>query len=222
MENNIDIAAPKPSTNLLKRAWAVVRADWKAYIGINILYYGLVALGMIYVSFFNPELQKNLVDSIGQSFTQGPLAAVGGAYRGGQVIPAMLWTFVINLFLGTLIEMTLPSLVIPFSGLLMGVVRAILWGLLLSPADARLAGPMIPHSLVLILEGQGYILALLAVFIHGKAILRPGAYGVQGRVRGYVEGLRRTGWIYLLVTVVLTAAAVYEALEVIFLAPLLR
>ncbi len=221
MATNTEILTPA-KTNIFGRAWAVVRADWKAYVSINILYYGLVILGMIYVSFFNPELQKNMLQAIGQGFTQGPLQAVGDAYGGGKVLSAMWLTLEVNLFLGTLVEITLPSLIIPFSGLLMGIFRAVLWGLLLSPSEPSLAGPMIPHSLVLILEGQGYILALLAVFIHGKAILRPGAYGVQGRLHGYVEGLRRTGWIYLLVTVVLTAAAVYEALEVIFLAPLLR
>ena len=219
MITNTRIARPATS-NLLKRAWAVVRADWRAYIYLNILYYGLVVLGMIYVAFFNPELQNMLLQSVGQSFTQGPLSAVGGAYIGGEVISAMILTFVVNLFLGTMAEISLPALIIPFSGLLMGIVRAILWGLLLSPGNASLAGPMIPHSLTLILEGQGYILAMLAVFIHGKAFLKPSAYGVKGHLRGYLEGLRRTGWIYLLVVLCLAVAAVYEALEVILLAPL--
>jgi hypothetical protein len=81
---------------------------------------------------------------------------------------------------------------------------------------------MIPHSLVLLLEGQGYILAMLAAFVASKAFVRPEAYGMQGHLRGYVEGLRRGAWIYLLVVLVLAAAAVYEAFEVIYLAPLFR
>lgn len=209
-----------PSVNPLRRAWAVVREDWRAYLTINIVYYGLVALGMIYVAFINPDLQRTLLGSIGQAFTSGPLAGVGSAYTGGQVLRAMFLTLVVNLFLGTFAEITLPSLVIPFSGLLMGIIRASLWGLILSPAESSLAGPMIPHSLTLILEGQGYILALLAVYVQGKAFLRPQAYNVQGHLRGYVEGLRRTGWIYLLVVLFLLVAAIYEALEVIYIAPL--
>jgi hypothetical protein len=76
------------------------------------------------------------------------LAAVGSAYGGGQVIQAMIVTFIVNLIPGSIIEMSLPSLIIPFSGLLMGIYRAILWGLLLSPANASLAGPMIPSTAV--------------------------------------------------------------------------
>jgi hypothetical protein len=219
MATNTNIVNPV-TPNLLRRAWAVVRADWGIYVGLNILYYGLVILGMIYVAFFNPGLQNTLIQAVGQSFTEGPLSAVGNAYGGGQVINATILTFVVNLFMGSLVTVTLPGLIIPFSGLLMGVYRAILWGLILSPANAGMAGPMIPHSLTLILEGQAYILAMLAVYIQGKAFLKPSAYGVTGHLRGYVEGLRRTGWIYLLIVLFLAVAAIYEALEVIYLAPL--
>lgn len=221
MTTNIETLNP-PTTNILKRAWKVVRDDWRAYITFNVLYYGVVILGMIYVAFINPGLQESLLKAIGTAFTSGPLAAVGGAYGGGKVISAIALTFVVNLFLGTVVEMTLPSFIVPFIGLLMGVYRAILWGLLLSPSNASLAGPMIPHSLTLLLEGQAYILAMLAVFVHGKAFIKPQAYGVTGHWHGYVEGLRRTGWIYLLVVLMLAVAAVYEAVEVIYIAPLFR
>jgi hypothetical protein len=209
-----------PAKNILARAWAVVRKHWTAYIYLNILYYGLVIFGMVYVSFVNPGLQEELLKSIGQAFVQGPLSGVAGAYGGGKVFSAMLLTFVVNLFLGTAIEITLPSLIVPFSGLAMGVLRAVLWGLVLSPSSPSLAGAMIPHSLVLLLEGQGYILALLGVYIHGRAILRPAEYGAADRLHGYLAGLRATGWIYVLVVLVLAAAAIYEAVEVIYLAPL--
>jgi hypothetical protein len=208
------------SSNPLQRVWAIIQAEKGVYIFLNILYYGLVVLGMAYVTFFNPGLQDTLMQAAGKAFTEGSLAAVGSAYGGGQVIQAMIITFIVNLFLGSVITMSLPSLIIPFSGLLMGIYRAIMWGLLLSPSNASLAGPMIPHSLTLLLEGQAYILVMLSIYIHGKAFLRPGAYGIQGRLRGYLEGLRRTGWIYLLVAFLLAVAAVYEALEVIYLTPL--
>ncbi len=175
------------------------------------------------MAIFNPGLQETLLKSVGQAFTEeGPLQAVGIAYGGGQVLNAMFLTLVINLLMGSLMVITLPGLVVPFSGLIMGIVRAILWGLLLSPANPNLAMAMIPHSLTLVLEGQGYILALLGVYVQGKAFSKPSAYGKTGHLRGYLEGLRRTAWIYLLVVLVLAVAAVYEALEVIFLAPLLR
>lgn len=204
---------------LLQPAFDVIRQNRKAYIALNAVYYGLVILAMIYV-FTNPSLQRNLLDAVGQSFAEGPLSAVSDAYTGAQVIPAMLLTFVVNLLLGSFAEITIPSLIVPFSGLLMGVIRAVLWGLLLSPAEPTLAGAMIPHSLTLLLEGQGYVLAMLAAVAHGRAFLWPGSVGVQGHARGYLTGLKQSAWLYVLVALVLAIAAIYEALEVIFLAPL--
>jgi hypothetical protein len=79
---------------------------------------------------------------------------------------------------------------------------------------------MIPHSLTLLLEGQGYILALLAVYVQGRAFLWPHSVGVEGHWKGYLEGLKRTGLLYTLVTITLLAAAIYEALEVILIVSL--
>jgi len=206
---------------LFKRAWEIVRENRQAYITINAVYYGLVAIFMVYAA-FNQPLQETLVKSVGAGFTSGLLAFVGKTYSSGQVLGAMAITLAINLFIGTLLEITLPSLIIPFIGLLMGIIRASLWGILLSPAYPPLRMVMIPHSLTLILEGQGYILGLLAVYVQGRAFLQPGAVGAAGHWRGYVEGVKRTGWLYSLVVLLLLVAAIYESLEVIFLAPLFR
>jgi hypothetical protein len=207
-------------TNLFTSIVQIIRRNMRAYLVINAIYYGLVIAGMIYV-IGNPGLQETLLDAVGQSFSsEGPLAAVGEAYGGGTVLNAMLLTFVVNLFLGSFVFITLPSLIVPFSGLLMGVYRASLWGLLLSPSKPELLGPMIPHSLTLLLEGQAYIVAMLGVYVLGKALIRPETVGESSHWRGYLAGLKATGVLYVAVTGLLAVAAVYEALEVIYLAPL--
>jgi hypothetical protein len=205
--------------NLIRHAWALVKENRRAYLLINVVYYGLVAIFMVIAAFTQP-LQENLVKTVGAGFSSGLFSFVGKSYGSGQVLSAMGITFTINFFVGTFLEITLPSLVIPFIGMFMGILRSALWGLLLSPAYPPLRLLMIPHSLTLILEGQGYILGLLAVYVQGKAFLWPESAGVQGHWRGYVEGLKRTGWLYSLVILMLLIAAIYEALEVIFLAPL--
>jgi hypothetical protein len=206
---------------LMRRALAVVREFRRVYIVLNIIYYGLVVCAMVY-TVFDPSLQQSLSEAALQAFTEGgPLAAVGSAYGGGKVLLAMVLTFTVNLIGGAFMVITLPSLVIPFSGLLVGALRAVVWGLLLSPTTPEFARGMIPHSLTLVIEGQGYILALLAVYIHGKAFLWPGTVGAASRGQGYLTGLRRSVQVYLLVVLVLAVAAVYEALEVIFIVPLL-
>ncbi len=204
---------------LIRSALAVVRDFRRPYIALNAAYYGLVVVGMVCIS-FNPALQQQLVQAVGQSFSEGPLSAVSSAYGGGQVLQATALTFVVNLLAGTVLVIGLPSLFVPFSGLFMGFVRALLWGLILSPAHPQLRGPMIPHALTLILEGQGYIVAMLAAYVQARAFLWPGRVGVKGHGRGYLEGLKRTGLLYVLVAALLAVAAIYEALEVIYLVPL--
>jgi hypothetical protein len=204
----------------IRQALAIVKENYQVYILINVIFYGLVAIFMV-VAAFNQPLQKQLITLIGQGFSQGPFTPVGKAYASGQVLVAMILTFVVNFFIGCLIDLTLPSLIVPFSGMLIGITRAILWGFLLSPASPQLRYAMIPHSLTLLLEGQGYILALLAVYVQGRAFLWPRSVGLESHGKGYLEGLKRTGLLYILVAITLLAAAVYEALEVILIVPLL-
>jgi hypothetical protein len=202
--------------NLIKSAWGLVQENRRAYIVINILYYGLVTICMIYVA-FNQELQQSLMNQIGAAFMTGPLAFVGQAYVNAQVFTAILATFFVNLLIGSFASITLPSLIIPFSGLLVGIYRAILWGLLLSPANPDLRLTMIPHSVTLIIEGQAYILTMLAAYVHGRAFLWPKIVGVESRAKGYLEGLKQTGKLYVLVILTLAIAAIYEVIEVVIM-----
>jgi hypothetical protein len=207
--------------NLINSAWGLVQENRRAYILINILYYGLVVICMVYVA-FNQELQKSLMNEIGAAFMTGPLAFVGQAYVNAQVFTAILATFFVNLLIGSFASVTLPSLVIPFSGLLVGIYRAILWGLLLSPADPNLRLIMIPHSITLIIEGQAYILTMLAAYIQGRAFLWPKSVGLESRAKGYLEGLKRTGKLYLLIILTLAVAAIYEVIEVVIMVKFLQ
>jgi hypothetical protein len=171
---------------------------------------------MIYVA-FNRPLQDELLESIGEAFMTGPLSFVGSAYVNTKVLAAIGATFFVNLLVGSFGTITLPSLVIPFSGILVGFYRAVLWGLILSPAHPDLRLVMIPHSVTLILEGQAYILTMLAAYIQGKSFLWPKTVGLERRGRGYLEGLKRTGKMYVLVLLTLLIAAIYEVIEVVIM-----
>ena len=219
MEASMD-RGRKKTDNPFRRALAVVQENRRAYITFNAAYYGFVIAAMIYVA-FNPEVQQQLLATVSESFSRGALSIARQAYEESRVLPAILATFLINLLLGSLAQLSLPSLLIPFSGLLVGFYRALMWGLLLSPASPELALPMLPHSITLILEGQAYVLVMLAIYSHGKAFLFPRSVGAGNHRNGYLEGLKQHGYLYVLVTLLLLIAAVYEALEVIYLVPLL-
>ncbi len=206
---------------LIQRSWAIVGEVRRAFIGLNLFYWGLMAVGMIYI-LFNPELQKTLWNAVGVGFSQGPLAPVMNAYQSGQVVTASIMTFVTNLLLGSVIQINLPSLLIPFSGLLMGAFRAVLWGFIFSPATSVVNVALIPHVGTIILEGEGYVLAMLAAYVQGKAFLWPRTVGVTSHRQGYVMGFKRSAQLYVLVILTLAVAAVYEAVDVIWIIPLFR
>ena len=207
-------------SSLLNNAISLVRQFRRPYLIINIVYYSLVLVSMAYVT-FHPEMQDMLLNAVLASFTQGPLAIVVEAYASGNVLMSIALTFGVNFALASVLVIFVPSLIIPFSGVLIGLVRAVLWGLLLAPTTPELQAAMIPHSLTLVVEGQAYILAMLGAWILGCAFISPRSVGALSWGKGYVQGVRNGASIYLLVAIVLAVAAVYEVLEVIYLVPLL-
>jgi hypothetical protein len=207
-----EVHQPKPVTHWLTPAFTIIRAHWRAYVWLNIMYSGLIGVGMLY-STFNLALQKLITDAVGTAFSQGPLAAVGEAYLSGQTIRAILLTFGINLVVGSGATITLPSLLIPFSGLLMGAYRAVLWGLIYAPTTPELRVIFFPHLPTLLLEGQAYILVLLGVVIQGRALFAPRTVGSATRRQGYGQSIKLTLQLYKLVLLVLAIAAIYEVLE---------
>jgi len=202
------------------KALNLVKQNFREYVLLNLLYYGLVATSMAYAYVF-PEVQRGLMEALRTEFPEA-FPWVVEAYISGNIPLAAALTFSINLILGSFVYITASSLIIPFGGIAMGCVRAVGWGLLLAPTSPELAWAMIPHSLTLILEGQGYILAMFAAYIQWKGVIWPKSTGEEKRLKAYLTGIGKTAHIYILVTLVLAIAAVYEAFEVIYIVGKLR
>ena len=207
---------------IIHSGFSLIRQHIKAFTILNLVYFGLILAAMGY-SAFNRSLQQELLDMIGEAFSEGPLAVVGGAYQGGELLKAILLTFITNLLAGTFLSLTLPSLIVPFSGILVGLYRALLWGLLFSPNVAGItAGMALSGVLIgglLFLEGEAYVLGMLAAYLQGKAFLFPSSVGASGRLAGYAAGLKQTGILYILIVLMLVIAAIYEALVAIVILP---
>jgi hypothetical protein len=211
--------------NEIKAAFGLIRESRRAYIIINLAYFGLIALGMVFTA-VNRSAQTLLLDSIENSFGLSPFSIVLGAYQGKQLLYAAELTFTFNLIVGSFIDLTLPSLIVPFSGFLLAVARAILWGLIFSPSLSGLTAAKVLAGflvfILMVLEGQGYILTAFAVYLQGRAFLFPARVAASSRAQGYLVGLKQTLRIYLLVIFTLAVAALYEAAVGIYILPSLR
>ncbi|HYA21664.1 MAG TPA: hypothetical protein VEG31_00575 [Thermoproteota archaeon] len=182
-------------------------------------YYGLVIVAMLFV-FTQPALQSSLIQLIRLSLNQ-TLPSVVKAYDNKDFLLAVALTFLFNLAMGAFVVITLPNFVVPYWGVVIGMFRAVTWGLLLAPSQSALAVAMIPHSLTVILEGQGYIIAIFASYLQWQAVLKPDSVGAASRWSAYKISLMRTIRLYFLVALVLAMAAIYESFEVIYMVPLL-
>lgn len=204
-----------PRDNILQQAFALLRQHRRAYLLTNLIYYAFVIIGAAMV-FAIPALQSMMMEGIEQGFGEGSsLAPLVEAYVNEEVLAAAGLTFGVNLVLGSFIYITLPSLIIPFSGLLTGVFRALLWGFIFSPASVSgvtasdvLFGALL--VILLLLEGQGYVLAMFAAYLQGRSVVFHRRVGAETIWQGWLHGLKQTALVYILVALVLLVAAVYE------------
>jgi hypothetical protein len=219
--------------HVLQRAYNAVldplRSHRRDLLLANAAYFGLVLAGAV-VSALNPLVQRTLLQSVQQGFSTGLLSVVAGAYLGQNVPLAIALTFGVNLLLGTALALTLPSLLLPFAGVAVALVRAFTWGLLFAPTSRELALAMVPHAGTMLLEGEAYVIAMMGVLLLWRDVLWPRA-AARAAVAGaspaartsrwetYVEGVRLNLRLYVPIVALLLLAAVYEVLELLYVVP---
>jgi hypothetical protein len=194
------------------RILTIVRDHRRAWAALSLGYYGLGLVGIAVVA-ANPGFETWLRDSVRANVS----ADLVGAYAAGDVPRAAWLTFVNNLLLASLVAITLPSLAIPFWGVVLGAGRGLLWGLAQSPTDPGYTATFTGQLPTWILEGQGYVLAMLGAYLLWRRVLltNPSA----GRWASYLAGIREVAILYAAIIPVLAVAAVYEALASIYLVP---
>ncbi|MGW4798553.1 stage II sporulation protein M [Nonomuraea sp. NPDC004297] len=200
--------------NRLRRPFQIIRADLRAYLLINALVYGVLLLGMALAIIF-PDLHAARTSSFVDG-GQGALVntVIGNPWVFGATI------FLVNVFATALLLIVLPSLVIPFAGLIVFVIKTIDIGIILAPVDQISALVLIPHSLTILIEFQAYVLVMFGAYLLGRSWLRPATVGATTRRQAYVRGLSRLGRLWLPALALFVIGAVYEALEIYFLVPL--
>ena len=126
--------APEPQLRPSSRGFTLQRV--RALLVLNALYFGVAGLAAGY-AFFNPAVQSELTQAAVDAFSpDGGLGSLMQAYLSGALVLAIVMTFLVNLIFGSFVFLTLPSTVIPFAGILLGLYRAVLWGLLFAPTES--------------------------------------------------------------------------------------
>ncbi len=160
-----------------------------------------------------------LVSALARSFFSVPPFYEEVGFRASFLVFGDNWIFVVlgifffNLVLSAFVVVTLPGLVLFPLSVFFLLFRAAVWGELLAFASAMRFVVALP---VLMLEGGAYVLAALAGSLLGLGWLMPEhqVYAGAGFSRRYAVGkaFREALNLYLLVTLLLLAAAVAEAI----------
>lgn len=203
---------------LFDRVWDILVLNRRAYFVLNALYYGLMLVLLVYVG-FDRALHARVLETYNDAFMTGPLALEGKTPTlDAETVKAVFMTFVLNVLGTTYGAVTLPSFVVPFVGIIPGLYRAILLGISFSPVDPVMARIFFPHLPTLLLEGQATILAMLGVYIQGRAMIWPATVDQTSRWKAYIEGVRQSGTMYMLIMPVLLISAIYGVIEGVLLA----
>ena len=158
---------PKPRPQRRKFEFEHVRA----LLVLNVLYFGAAALAAGY-AFLNPVVQAGLTRAGVDAFSpSGGLGTLVQAYLNGELLTAIVLTFLVNLVFGSVVFLTLPSTLVPFAGILLGVYRAVLWGLLFAPTETNMLAPtLLLHVPTILVEAEAYIVAMLGVWLWWHAV----------------------------------------------------
>ncbi len=197
--------------------------DRKLFLVTNAYYFGFVIVGAIVAPAF-PQAQQYLLGMTTAGLNTGPLSTLTDAYLSGNVLYAAAATFVTNLLVGTLAVITVPSLIIPIWAPFMGMVRALMWGLMLViPVPGVLPlERVLPHYLTMLIEGEAYVVAIFACLRQVKVLMKLGSIPPEQRLKAYWGSIVDNVKLLPVVAILLAVAALYEAWEVMFFAGIIK
>ncbi len=194
----------------LRKSFQIIRANFRAYVIINAIVYGLVIAGFVMAMVF-PNLGATQVAILEDNGT-------------GDLVRSLIynpWLFSltilgVNVSTGAL-WIVLPSLIVPFAGIALFAYKAFTLGLVLAPTTAIAAVGLIPHSLTALIEFQAYALLMFGAYILGRSWLRPATISARNHRQGYVRGLQQLGWLSLASLPLFIVGAIWEAFSLRYL-----
>ncbi|MGQ4268073.1 stage II sporulation protein M [Nocardiopsis changdeensis] len=197
----------------LREPFRIIRANLGAYLAMNAVMFGLFFAGVAAALAF-PDLQAAQITSMEQDGTADLVGELlGNVWLFGLTILA------VNVLTVAVATILLPSMIVPFAGIVLFAYRAFGFGLSLAPVDATAAKILVPHSLTLLIEFQAYVLVMLGAYLLGRAWLCPASVGADTRRQGYLRGLGQLGRLLPPALALFVIGAAYEAFEITYLIP---
>lgn len=208
--------------NNLRDTCALIVEHGKLY-AVTIAIFMLFWLYGMVVSFIDPGGQEKLVQMIsaqlaGRSWSLG---FAGQAYAGGNVFFAAVATFTVNFFWGTFVVLTVFSLVPIGTAFIINALRGQMIGLALAPAKFFFGQLLTLHLITIVVELQAYLIAGFVAVLLPLALLKPQRFGCENRKDVFFKFVMWQFKVLPLIAIILAAAAIYEAVELLVLTQIL-
>jgi hypothetical protein len=215
-QRSLTPSAKHPLRRFLRKPFQIIRDNFRAYLTINAIVYGLVITGFVAAMVF-PTLGATQVATLEADGT-------------GNLVRSLLhnpWLFSLTILGVNVVTaaqwIVLPSLVVPFAGIALFAYKTFTLGLALAPTTKIMAVGLIPHSLTILIEFQAYALLMFGAYILGRSWVRPATIGARNRRQGYVRGLNQLGWLSLSTLPLFIVGAIWEAFSLCYLvSPLIQ
>ena len=192
---------------VVSRLVGLVRRDLDKLIACNVAFFGTFVAVSLYVSFFAPELHSYVMEIMAQAMRTDPLlsAAARAYFIKKNPLEALVITFLVNFFVGSLVTIILPGIALP--SVPVALLRAALWGVLFPVGMGDRFCLALP---TLVAEGEGYVLSMVPGLNLSLALLNPKSYGTSSRREALATVMREIPFYALLIAIVLIAAAAIE------------
>lgn len=203
--------------NVLLEGLSYYKRHRKYLLAIATAYYGLILLLALLIA--NVEGGVDLQAAITEAAVRGVLEAFPGlleAYTRNLLL-AIVYTFFVNFSIGSIAFITIPGTLLFFLAPALALYRAALWGIVFAPTTPGLATAIVCSFPTLILEGLGYVLAVVPSTYLGLSWLSPKRVFREGelsRREAFKKELVNSAKAHVWVAVVLLAAAVVEVATV--------
>jgi uncharacterized membrane protein SpoIIM required for sporulation len=180
---------------------------------VALLYIGSYIAGWCLISIKSPiavEISRGLQESV---LTQQPFTSILQSLQAGELLKAILVTFLVNLTTGAFLTTTLPGIV-PLVGSLGTIVVTVLRGFVVGITYPEVLSSS-PSGFALglgtmILELGAYVFSGAAGINIALAPILPRRYGIQSRRTAFKMAWKDAAKIYLIVVIFLALGAAWE------------
>ena len=180
---------------------------------VALLYVGSYIVGWYLISVKSPVALQMAQLVSGAVLTQTPFTTILQSLHGGDLVQAILVTFLLNLTSGAFLTTTLPG-IIPLVGaagtIAITLFRGFAIGIIYPEILASSAAGFALGMGTLILELGAYVFSGAAGINIALAPILPGRYGVQSRWAAFKMAWKDAARIYVIVVILLVSGAVWE------------